>query len=216
MYKESIESWDKVAFLYEEKFRDIDLYNESYDFMCNSLTINHANVLEIGCGPGNITGYILSRRPNWNITGIDASPNMVGIAAKNVPQAEFRIMDARSVGDLDRTFDGIICGFCIPYLSLAATQKLISDTFTLLNPGGYLYLSFVEGDPARSGFQTGEHGNRIYFVLHEADMIEKMLFEVGFGIEKKFDVTYKKTDGETDKHIIFIVRKQPCTHKTTS
>lgn len=30
-YQETFETWNKIAGLYEEKFMDLDLYNQSYD-----------------------------------------------------------------------------------------------------------------------------------------------------------------------------------------
>lgn len=36
-YKETFETWNKVAIRYQEKFMDLDLYNESYDLICNSI-----------------------------------------------------------------------------------------------------------------------------------------------------------------------------------
>ena len=76
-YEETFETWDKVAYLYQEKFMDLDLYNETYDFICNSILKDNARILDVGCGPGNITKYLLSKRPDFDILGIDISPNMI-------------------------------------------------------------------------------------------------------------------------------------------
>lgn len=59
-YKETFETWNKGASMYQDKFMDLDLYNENYDFFCDSLNKPNSKILEIGCGPGNITKYILS------------------------------------------------------------------------------------------------------------------------------------------------------------
>ena len=40
-------------------------------------------VLEIACGPGNITKYISRLRPDFQITAIDLSPNMIELAKAN-------------------------------------------------------------------------------------------------------------------------------------
>ena len=53
-YKETFKTWNKVASLYEDKFMDLDLYNNTYDYFCE-LVKDNAKILEIGCGPGNIT-----------------------------------------------------------------------------------------------------------------------------------------------------------------
>ena len=54
-YKETFETWNKVASLYETKFMDLDTYNETYDFICEFIKINEAKLLEIGCDGGSLT-----------------------------------------------------------------------------------------------------------------------------------------------------------------
>ena len=51
-YDETQQTWNKVASLYQDKFMDMDLYNETYDLICNSIKKPHAKILEIGCGQG--------------------------------------------------------------------------------------------------------------------------------------------------------------------
>lgn len=49
--------------------------------------------------------------------GIDIAPNMVVLAIRNNPTGIFSVMNCRNIGDSDGKFDGIIGGFCLPYLS---------------------------------------------------------------------------------------------------
>lgn len=86
--KQTIEAWNKVAALYQEKFMHLAIYNETYDFFCAALA-KEASVLDLGCGPGNITKYLLTKLPSLSITGIDVASNMVALAKKNNPTAVF-------------------------------------------------------------------------------------------------------------------------------
>ncbi len=172
-YLETFETWNKVASLYQDKFMDLDLYNETYNFICNSISKDKAKLLEVGCGPGNITKYLLSKRPDFNIFGIDIAPNMIELAKKNNPTASFELMDCRLISKLKGKYDGIICGFCVPYLSLTDIAKLIKDCYNLLNEKGLIYISFVEGEPSKSGFQVSSSGDRIYFYFHILDQLTK-------------------------------------------
>ena len=207
-YKETFETWNKVASLYQDKFMDLDLYNGTYDFICNSITKDKAKILEIGCGPGNITKYLLSSRSDFDILGIDIAPNMIELAKKNNPTASFAIMDSRQISDLKTKYDGIVCGFCLPYLSHTDSEIFITDCYNLLNENGQLYLSFVEGDPHKSDFQIGSSGDRIYFYFYKLDDLTEQLKKNNFKQIKVFKVQYMKTENEIDIHTILTAKKK--------
>jgi 2-polyprenyl-3-methyl-5-hydroxy-6-metoxy-1,4-benzoquinol methylase len=211
-YKETFNTWNKIASLYQDRFMDLDLYNNTYDEICLSLTQDQAKILEIGCGPGNITRYLLSKRPDFDILGIDIAPNMVELAKKNNPSARFAIMDCRQIDELKTTYDGIICGFCLPYLSQSDCNKLIADCYQLLNEGGLIYLSFVEGDPDLSHFQTGSRGDRVFFHYHHLADLKKLLAASGFEEQKIFKVEYKRSEGQSEMHTIWVGRKKVIRH----
>jgi 2-polyprenyl-3-methyl-5-hydroxy-6-metoxy-1,4-benzoquinol methylase len=206
-YKETFETWNKVASLYQDKFMDLDLYNSTYDFICSSLEKTNSKILEIGCGPGNISKYLLSKRPDFDILGIDIAPNMIELAKKNNPNASFAIMDSRNIDELKTKFEGIICGFCLPYLSNEDSQKLIANSSNLLKENGLIYISFVEGDPSKSGFQIGSSGDRCYFYFHHLENLKTMLIENKFDNLKIFKLEYQKSDNEIDIHTILIAKK---------
>lgn len=207
-YQETFDTWNKIAKLYEDRFMNLDLYNDTYDFICDSIIKNKAKILELGCGPGNVTKYILSRRPDFNVYGIDVAPNMIALAKKNNPTARFDIMDIRKIHELKVKYNGIVCGFSLPYLSKKDSTKLIEDCFKLLEEDGLLYLSFVEGDPSQSHFQMDNNGYRSYFYFHDLNDLQTQLINNKFDNIKKFRIEYEKSDTENDIHTILIARKK--------
>lgn len=207
-YKETFETWNKVASRYRDMFMDLDLYDDTYDFICDSVSKDNAKILEIGCGPGNITKYLLSERPDFDIFGIDIAPNMIVLAKNNNPTASFAIMDSRQIDEIKTKYDAIVCGFCLPYLSQTDSRKLITDCYNLLNENGLIYISFVEGDPIKSDFQIGSSGDRIYFYFHNLDDLKTQLIENRFGELKTFKVEYKKTETQIDIHTILTAKKK--------
>ena len=204
--KETFETWDKLAGLYEEKFMDMDLYNETYDYLCDSSLRQQAKVLEIGCGPGNIAKYLLAKRPDFDILGIDTSPNMIELAAKNNPHSRFQVMDAREISQLHTQFDLIVCGFCLPYLSSAECQQLIDDAGRMLLPNGMLYLSFVEGDPDLSDYKSSGSG-RVFFHYHRLDTILHYLESAHLNDIRTLKVNFKRSETEVEEHSILLARK---------
>lgn len=206
-YKTTFESWNKVAPLYEKHFMDLDLYNDTYDAFCEAIEKSNPKILEIGCGPGNITKYMLSKRPDFDLEGIDIAPNMIELAKKNNPNATFRVMDSRDIDQLEAEYDGIICGFCIPYLSKSDCSKLVKDIKNLFSEKGILYLSFIEGDYEKSGYQSGSSGDQVYFYYHDLESIQTDLSENGFEIIKINHKDYTRKDGTSEIHTILIARK---------
>ncbi|MBK7762689.1 MAG: methyltransferase domain-containing protein [Bacteroidetes bacterium] len=206
-YQETFDTWNNIAFLYQEKFMELDLYNFTYDFICKSIVKPKAKLLELGCGPGNITKYLLSQRPDFDIFGIDIAPNMIELAKLNNPSAHFAVMDTRHIKKLDTKYDGIIAGFCLPYLSDTESIELISNAYNLLNNDGLIYLSFVEGDPNKSEFKVGS-GGRVYFHYHNLNDVKAQLIQTKFDELQIYKVKYKTSETEFDIHTILTGKKK--------
>lgn len=204
-HEETYQTWNKVAQLYQEKFMGLVLYNDSYALFADAIQKPTPVILEVGCGPGNITKHLLSLRDDFKILGIDFAPHMIELARKNNPAAQFEVMDARDILKLNNTYDGIIAGFCLPYLSKEESLQLIRDAFSLLHQNGMLYISFVEGDPTLSGFHTASTGDRTYFYYHELDVLKNEIMSCGFDIPVILKVNFEGTKSEI--HTILLAKK---------
>jgi 2-polyprenyl-3-methyl-5-hydroxy-6-metoxy-1,4-benzoquinol methylase len=169
------EVFNKIADLYQARFMDVSAYAAELDNFINLLTHPSSSVLEIACGPGNITKYVLSKRPNLNIHGIDLAPRMVELARLNCPGSTFEVMDCRRINTFSQKFDGIIAGFCLPYLNHDEVENLIRDISMLLNEGGSLYISTIEDNFAKSGLKKGSTGDELFVYYYELKDIEILL-----------------------------------------
>lgn len=83
------------------------------------MTNDSAAIVEVACGPGNITKYLLNKRPGFKIGGIDLAPNMVELAKVNNPTASFQVMDSRK--DLLSTNN--LTELCVAFVSLTYLKK---------------------------------------------------------------------------------------------
>ena len=88
---------------------DQALFHESFDVFCSAIERQKATVLELACGPGNITQYLLQKRPDFQILGTDLAPKMLELARQNNPTAQFELRDCRDVLGLNQKFDGVFC-----------------------------------------------------------------------------------------------------------
>ena len=205
--QQAVNVFNKLANEYQAKFMDVSVYHESLDLFCESILKKNAQLLDIACGPGNMTRYLLDKRPDFKITGIDLAPNMLALANQNNPDADFLLMDAKDIKTIKKKWDGIMCGFCFPYLSKEEAILWIGDAVTLLNPGGVLYISTMEDDYTNSAYKKGSAGDEIFMHYHQADYLSTALIENKLEI---MEVQRKYTaamDGATTCDLILISRK---------
>lgn len=180
--KITVDTFDRLAERYQQKYMDFDFYFDTYDTLCELVDDDHAAVLDIACGPGNITRYLLNKRPGFRIEGIDLAPRTVELARANNPTASFEVMDSRDIASIKKKYDAVISGFCTPYLDADEVAKLIADVRTLLKKGGVLYLSTMEDNYEKSAVQTSDNGDRVFIYYHQLDFLEHHLVASGFGI----------------------------------
>lgn len=199
--------FDKHAASYNEKYGDVSLYHDSLDIFCSAVTASGARILELACGPGNISRYLLHRRPDFRLWGTDLSPNMLRLAQSNNPGAVFELMDCRDISRLNTLYDGIMCGFCLPYLSRDEAIQLIADAARLLAPGGALYISTMEDDYSHSGYTFSSAGDRIYTWYHQADYLLQALKDYGFTIILQDRKHYPVSDGSAVTDLILIAAR---------
>jgi ubiquinone/menaquinone biosynthesis C-methylase UbiE len=207
--QETFQTWDKLADLYWDKFSPLQIYNHSYDRFLALLEDNkNPKILDLCCGPGNISFYLYSKRKDIDLTAVDVSPNMVSKAKEMVPGLIGIVSDTSNINKIDNKFDGIICGFGLPYLNVPEVEKCISDSHHLLKEGGVLYLSFVEGNPEDSGMVTSSTGDRSLFYFHPLSTISSCLKGSGFSEILQDTVLYPVEGKEDQKHNVLICRKK--------
>lgn len=205
--KETYETWNQIADLYQSKFMNMDFYNESYDAFCDALKKPNAKVLELGCGPGNVSKYLLTKRPDISLLGIDIAPNMIKLAKQNNPTAHFEVLDVMRIGELKELYDGIIGGFCLPYVSTDESKILIETCFKLLTENGICYLSFVEGKESESGYKTGGNGLRTFFYYHSLEALKTLAIQSGFKSSETMKINYPTKDHQFDIHTVLLLKK---------
>jgi SAM-dependent methyltransferase len=97
------ELYNSLAEVYEMMYQTFINYDEEYKYYSDILKRNNAvNVLEIGCGTGNLAEKFLSN--GFQYTGTDLSKSMLDIAAAKYPQGKFREADMRNFL-LDEKYD---------------------------------------------------------------------------------------------------------------
>ena len=126
-------------------------------------------ILNLGCGNSRLSEE-LSEEGYEDITNIDFSPKVIAIMEEKCkpkfPKMSFLVMDALDMKDfqtgtfntvIDKgTLDSVLCG----NNSVQNAQKMISEVFRILAPGGH-YICITYGDPEhrKKYLETQQWGN---------------------------------------------------------
>jgi len=94
-----------------------------------------ARVLELGCGPGDVTATLLDR--GAVVDAVDASEEMLRAAAARAPGARYLQADVRTYRPRT-TFDAMLLVFILHEIPVADIPPMLSTVTGSLAPGGRL------------------------------------------------------------------------------
>lgn len=201
-------SYNEIAQLYNDQFMNLELYDDTYDSFCNAIKNQPAKILDVRCGPGNITRSLIKRNSTFILEGIDIAENMIALARKNNPSAHFKVMDCRKITQLQGKYDGIVNGFCLPYIPKEDACNFITDCNHMLNANGILYISAIEGLYGQSKYELSNSGAFKMFVHYYEEKFFRQQFEAhNFKVVDFYRKKVLKTNGEESAQIIFIAQK---------
>ena len=86
-------------------------------------SMSPAKTLDIACG----TGWLTQHLPGA-ITGLDASPSMLEVAAERIPDAEFVVGDALELPFEDGSFERITTGHFYGHLEEDDRLRFLDET----------------------------------------------------------------------------------------
>jgi len=158
-------------------------------------------VVDLGCGPGNLTALLADRWPTARVTGVDSSPEMIA-AARSVDGIEWEIGDLRDWAEPDP----LALRAPIDVLVSNATLQWIPDHLELLpglldrvQPGGWLAFQ-VPGNfdepshtmradlAARAPYAEHVRGVRVP-ASHAPDDYARLLLDLGCEVDA-WETTY--------------------------
>ncbi|MFF7987538.1 class I SAM-dependent methyltransferase [Streptomyces sp. NPDC007901] len=157
-------------------------------------------VLELACGPGTWTPQLL--RHATDVTAVDASPEMLAIAASRVPDgAQVTFVEADLFGwEPDRRYDVVFMGCWLSHVPARRFESFWSLVAAALAPQGRVFFvddryrtpeELVEG-PASSTIQRRTPDGTAYRIVkvpYEPTELERQLRQLGW------DITVTSTAG---------------------
>ncbi len=96
----------------------------------------HGKVLDVACGTGDMAVELL--RQGCSVTGVDLSKEMMAIAKRKAPQAEYRLADVERLPFGDASFDAVTCAFGVR--NFVHLEQGLSEMLRVLKPGGRMVI----------------------------------------------------------------------------
>ena len=94
-----------------------------------------SSVVDLGCGPGNLTALLAQRWPAADVRGVDSSPEMIEAARSAVPALSFETGDVRDWRP-GTAPDVIACNAVLQWVP--DHDDLVVSWADMLAPGGWL------------------------------------------------------------------------------
>lgn len=169
------------------------------------LANKRVNVLDLGCGGGNIDGYLKTAYPKWDITGIDISSSSLKIAKETFPNVSFLKASADNLPFKDKSLDLVISFDTLEHF--IDLKKVISEVKRVLVAGGYFYVAI----PLEKQFPT------LYWLMYKLGWRGKKEFAghvnffnnqefIKFVVEKN---NFKLVKHHFSNHLIFSLADIP-------
>jgi len=110
------------------------------------------DVLEIGCGTGRITGWLVEVVRPGRVVAADFSPGMLARARTRSIDAEFRLLDICGDNVAIRRFDLVFCFNAFPHFRCPFSA--LRNIRSLLKPSGLLVILHLAGSVELNAFHS--------------------------------------------------------------
>jgi len=95
-----------------------------------------ATVVDLGCGPGNLTRLLADRWPQARVLGLDSSPEMIATARASAPGVEFEVGDLREWVSSGSTAEVLVSNATLQWVP--GHLDLLPALVGAVTPGGWL------------------------------------------------------------------------------
>ena len=166
------EGWETISAGYEHHFAR--LTRQAVPATLDAVGITQGmRLLDVCTGPAMLAGAATQR--GADVVGLDFSGEVIEIANRNVPQAEFRQGDAQDLPFDDASFDAVVCGYGV--IHVPEPEKALLEMYRVLRPGGRFATSVWEAPKPTNGFgllfgSIKNHGNLDVPLPHGPDFFQ--------------------------------------------
>jgi len=146
---ETIDTYNNIVEEYIDYFNSKDLmgkvqFQKEIDVLVENLE-NGSKILDVGTAIGDYPKYLTEKcKKNFNVIGVDSSENMINVAMKNAPEANFKVMDMRNLNFSDNSFNAIICLATLIHVDDNTAVKILEKFDSMLRDNGLIIINVME------------------------------------------------------------------------
>ena len=138
-----------------------------------------AELLELGCGPGDPTTKTLAQ--HYRVTANDISESCLSLARANAPNATFVLADMTELEFEPASFDAIVAYYAFHHIPRDRYLPLLQQIHTWLRPGGHFMAALYPYDVDNLVTEDW-HGSSMYWSSYDADKTRALVEEAGLRI----------------------------------
>jgi ubiquinone/menaquinone biosynthesis C-methylase UbiE len=151
------------------------------------------DVLELACGPGSWTPQLLAHA--GALTAVDASPEMLALARRKVPDGRVRFIQADVFAwEPDQRYDAVFFGFWLSHVPLERFEDFWRLVDRALKPDGRVAFvddafrtpdELIEGEDSSTVQRRLTDGTafRAVKVPHTAESLQRLIVGLGWQVE---------------------------------
>jgi|SRR5581483_4856552 len=189
-------TYDQIAEDWNKEHKDSTWWVAGTDKFISFLKPG-ARVLDIGCGPGIKSKYLLDK--GLDIVGIDFSEKMIEIAKREVPLGKFYVKDIYDLKSFDEMFDGIFAQAVLLHVPKNRIKEVLKNLVAKLNTQGCFYVAVkqIRSDEKDERLETEDNYGYSYerfFSYFSLDEIKKFMSDVGLTVRYEDISRFGRTD----------------------
>lgn len=165
-------------------------------------------VYECGCGSGHIGKY-LSDQGRQNVTGLDFSEKSIELARRSFPGLKFHVDNMLDSQMPSASADGILAFYAIVHFTYHEVEKVLSEWYRLLKPGGLSLFSYHVGKdivPVENFLDVPGAGATWRFL--KTERILKIADKAGFQLFEAVE-RYPYAGAEHPSRRAYVILKKP-------
>lgn len=131
-------------------------------------------VLDVGCGPAQVSGYLLGRQAET--VGIDFTPAMLAVARRRIPLLRVAIGDLRALPVRSGSVAGVVAFYVLQHGRRAELGTTLREVRRVLARNGLFAAAFHEGE---GEFQVGS----VTATRYSADELSEQLANASMAVQ---------------------------------